>query len=67
MKKLEIKDLSTNELVQMVSDEQMNLVKLKINHKVSDIENPKLITKTKRNIARFLTEIRAREIQQKNM
>jgi large subunit ribosomal protein L29 len=38
---------------------------MKINHKVSPLENPMLIRKNRKDIARLLTEKRRREIERK--
>jgi len=62
MKKQDLKDLSIQEIGQMIIEDQQNMVKFRINHKVSDIENPKIITKTRKHIARLKTELRRREM-----
>jgi len=64
MKKQDLKDISIQELTQMINEDKQNMVKFKINHKVSDLENPKIITKTRKHIAQLKTELRRRELEQ---
>lgn len=66
MKYSEIKDFSTEEIKEKLSLERDNLTKLRINHTISPIENPKLIGATRKNIARILTELRKRQIAEAN-
>jgi large subunit ribosomal protein L29 len=61
MKNSEIKELSTAELVERIEIERKDLDKLKMNHIISPIENPLLIRKSRRNIARLNTELTARK------
>jgi large subunit ribosomal protein L29 len=60
MKKLNVKDLSTGDLREKLSEERSTYTKLKMNHAVSPVENPLKIRATRRNIARFETELRQR-------
>ncbi len=64
MKYSEIKELSTKELLERLETEQDNLTTLRINHKVSDLDNPHQIKESKRFIARLKTEIRKRELNE---
>lgn len=64
MKYSEIKDLTTKEIKEMIKEEEVSLVKLKITHKVSDIDNPLNIRESRRKIARLHTELRKRELGQ---
>lgn len=61
MNNKEIIGLSDKELVQEFKDTKMLLNKMKLNHKVSAIENPMLIRDTRRNLARMKTELVARK------
>ena len=61
MKNSEIKELSTAELVERIEIERKDLDKLEMNHIISPIENPLLIRKSRRNIARMHTELTARK------
>ncbi len=58
----EIRELSDVEIDSKIGDEQLALQKLRINHAVSELESPKIISKTKKLIAKLKTEKRAREI-----
>ena len=57
MKNSEILELSTEELVARISEEKVNITKLKFAHAVSAIENPLRITKVRKDIARLKTEL----------
>jgi large subunit ribosomal protein L29 len=57
MKQSEINELSMNDLLERLESEQKQLVKLKINHAVTPIENPNKIKEYRKTIARFKTEI----------
>jgi large subunit ribosomal protein L29 len=63
VKKEDIKELSTPELVERVKEEKELITKLQFNHAVSPIENPNLIRESKRNVARLLTELNLRNEQ----
>jgi large subunit ribosomal protein L29 len=62
MKQSVIAELSTKELVERLEEEKKQLVKLKMHHAVSAIENPNRISEYRKTVARLKTEIRAREI-----
>ena len=61
-----LKDLSDKELQERLEVEQMLLVKMRINHAVSPLENPNVLNTTRKNIARINTEIRMRQISSEN-
>ncbi len=62
MKQSVIKELSNAELIERLDEEMKQLVKLKINHAVSPLENPLKIKEYRKTVARIKTEIRNREI-----
>ena len=62
MKTAEIKGLSTSELKEKIEVEQNNLVRMKMNHAVSPIENPMQIRELRRTIAKLQTELRSRTL-----
>ena len=62
MKTREIRELSTKELLERLETEKENLVRLKLNHSISPLDNPMQIKVVRRNIARIATELRLREI-----
>ncbi|HNW73860.1 MAG: 50S ribosomal protein L29 [Bacteroidales bacterium] len=57
-----IKELTTNEILERLDEEKRQLVKLKLNHTVSPLENPNKIKAYRKTIARLETELRYREI-----
>jgi len=66
MKIREIKELSIKEIQERMDTEKDRLVHLKLNHAISPLDNPLQIKVVRRTIARFATELRQREINQKN-
>ena len=66
MKSSEIKELSIQELTERLESEESMLVRMKMNHAVSPLDNPNKIVETRRNIARLKTEMRARQIQEQS-
>ncbi len=62
----DIKELSTKDLVERLAEAKDHLVKMKLNHAVSSIENPYQIKEQRRTIARMLTELRKRELNEQN-
>ena len=63
MKETVLKDTPENELLDILASEKEKLAKMKMNHEVSPLENPKLITYTRKVIARIMTEISRRRIK----
>ena len=61
--KIEVKNLSDADLQTHLAEDQALLTRLKFNHKVSQIENPMTIRSTRRNVARYMTEISKRANQ----
>jgi large subunit ribosomal protein L29 len=64
MKTREIRELSTKELLERLETEKENLVRLKLNHSISPLDNPMQIKIVRRDVARIATELRQREINQ---
>lgn len=62
MKTSEIKELTDKEIVERIQVEKENLVRLKLNHAVSPLENPMKIKYSKKDIARLKTILREREL-----
>lgn len=62
MKQNVIIELSTPELVERLTEEKLQLTKLRLNNAVTPLENPIRIKELRRTIARIKTEIRRREI-----
>ncbi len=66
MKNTEIKELSNSELKEKLIDIQSELVRMKMNHAVSPLENPLTLRAQRKTIARILTEMRKRELAEVN-
>ena len=64
MKKESLRDLSLNDLNERLEQAREQLVKMNLNHAASPLENPNLIRAKRKDIARILTELRRREIEQ---
>jgi large subunit ribosomal protein L29 len=64
MKYSEIRELTTKEILERLENEEATKVTLRMNHKISDLDNPHQITDTKRFIARLKTELRQRELNE---
>lgn len=62
MKQVDIKNLSGDDLQENLAEQTELLAKLKMNHAVSPLENPKQISAVRKTVARFKTEIRKREL-----
>ncbi|MDR0769077.1 MAG: 50S ribosomal protein L29 [Dysgonamonadaceae bacterium] len=65
MKIAEIRDLTTCELKERLAVETKDYEQKKINHRVSALDSPAIITHLRREIARMKTELRQREINSK--
>ena len=63
MKQIDIKDLSTDDLGEKLVEHRDLLVKLKISHAVSPLENPKQLTGVRKTVARIATELTKRELE----
>ena len=66
MKTSEIKELTMQELLERIDNERSFLIRQKLNHAVSPLENPLKIRETRRNIARLLTELNVRNESNEN-
>lgn len=67
MKELILHEKLDTELLEMLSLEREKLHKMKMNHAVSPLENPNLISQTRKMIARIMTEISRRRLASKNI
>ena len=65
MKQNVIIELSNDDLIERLEEEEKQIVKLKLNHAVSPLENPHKITDYRRTIARLKTEIQSRKFKGK--
>ncbi|MFZ4724111.1 MAG: 50S ribosomal protein L29 [Paludibacter sp.] len=62
MKTREIKELNNKEILERMDAENEHLVRLKLNHAISPLDNPLQIKEVRRTVARLATELRQREI-----
>lgn len=65
MKTSEIKELSTPDLIERIDTERTMLTRLKLNHAITPLDNPQKVKQSQKTIARLLTELRYRELNQK--
>jgi large subunit ribosomal protein L29 len=63
MKQQVIQEMTTEELKERLEEEKKQLVKMKLAHTVSPLENPHKLTDYRKTIARMITELRRREIE----
>jgi len=66
MKTSEIRELSTSDLIERIDTEQTMLIRMKLNHAITPLDNPQKLKQTKITIARLLTELCKREPEQKS-
>ena len=61
-----IRELTSAEILERMDEEKRQLLKLKLNHAVSPLENPNKIKAYRKTIARLLTEKRNRALKSEN-
>ena len=66
MKSSEIRELTIKELEERLDSEENMMVRMRMNHAVSPLDNPNKIVETRKNIARLKTEMRDRQIQEQS-
>ncbi len=66
MKTSEIRELSTPDLIERIDTEKTMLVRMKLNHAITPLDNPQKIKDVKITISRLLTELRSRELKEKS-
>ena len=62
MKTAEIKELTTAEIQERLAAEKEALVRMKLSHSISPLDNPLQIKVARKTIARLATELRQREL-----
>ena len=65
MKTSEINELSNAEVLERIQTDQDSLLRMKMNHAITPMDNPQVIVRVRRNIARLKTILRQREINTK--
>jgi len=66
MKTSEIRELSTSDLIERIDTEKTLLVRMKLNHAITPLDNPQKVKDVKLTIARLQTELRTRELNKKS-
>ncbi len=66
MKISEIKELSTPDIIERIDTEKTVLIRLKLNHAISPLDNPRKIHDVKLTIARLMTELNFRNSEKKS-
>ena len=66
MKTSEIRELSTSDLIERIDTEKTMLIRMKLNHAITPLDNPQKVHEVKLTIARLLTELRTRELNKKS-
>jgi large subunit ribosomal protein L29 len=64
MKTSEIRELTDKEIVERIETEKTNLLKLRLNHSISPLDNPMKIKESRRTIARLKTILTQRKLSQ---
>lgn len=62
MKIAEINELTTAEIQERLASEKEDLVRMKLNHSISPLDNPLQIKVARKTIARLATVLRQREL-----
>jgi large subunit ribosomal protein L29 len=58
-----ITELTTAEIIERLDEEKRQIVKMRLNHAVSQLENPNKIRTYRKTIARLETELRKRSLE----
>ena len=62
MKTAEIKELTTAEIAERIDNAKEELVRMRLNHAVNQLDNPMKIRFARKNIARLMTELHKRQL-----
>jgi large subunit ribosomal protein L29 len=65
MKTSEIQELSKAEILERISTEQDSLTRMKMNHAITPLDNPQVIVRARKNIARMKTILHQKVINTK--
>jgi large subunit ribosomal protein L29 len=66
MKASELHELTLKELEERLENEKSFLVKQRLNHTVSQLDNPLKLKDTRKNIARINTILREKQLNEEN-
>ena len=64
MKRQDLSQLGTGDLREKIKEEKAALAKMKFNHSISPVENPLRMRMNRKEIARMMTELRKRELDE---
>ncbi|HUU99359.1 MAG: 50S ribosomal protein L29 [Bacteroidales bacterium] len=67
MKISEIRELSKPDLLERIDTERTMLVRLRLSHAITPLDNTQKLKQAKLTIARLLTELRTRELNNKSI
>ena len=62
MKIYEIREMSTDEIIKRIEEEERNLIDLRFQHELKNLTNTSRLTLVRKDIARMKTIIKEREI-----
>ncbi len=62
MRNNEIRELTTKEIQDIIQEQKDQMMKLKLAHAVSPLDDPSKMKNTRKTIARLKTELRKREL-----
>ncbi len=66
MKASELRELTIKEIEEQLENEQSFLVKQRLNHAVSQLDNPLKLNEARKNIARIKTVLREKQNKEDN-
>lgn len=61
--KLDLKNMAIEDLADRLKEDSTRLAQLKFNHAVTPLEDVNVLRNLKKDIARYKTELKARELQ----
>lgn len=64
MKPAEIRELSLNEIIERIENEENFITKQKLNHAISPLDNPMKIKASRRNLARLKTILKEKQMME---
>ncbi|MBN2215411.1 MAG: 50S ribosomal protein L29 [Bacteroidales bacterium] len=64
MKPQEIRELTLNEIIERIENEENFITKQKLNHAISPLDNPMKIRASRRNLARLKTILKEKQMQE---
>lgn len=64
MKIYEIREMSTDEILKRITDEEKNLVDMRFQHELKQLTNTGKLKEARRDIAKMKTVLRERELEE---